>query len=337
MPTATVARVRPNGARRGVRQYSAQHFLHNPHEGVLKEKQHMAPHEAWRSVHAEIQETARQEPVLEQYLTTTILRHDSLCDALCALLAEKLASPHLPIAKINAILQHAFKDSDSFAKTISADLLAITDRDPAARSMANPFLNHKGFHALQAYRAAHWYWKCGRAALAHHLQSRISEVFAVDIHPAARIGKGVFMDHATGIVIGETAVVEDNVSLLQDVTLGGTGKETGDRHPKIGHGVLICAGAKILGNIRIGTGSKVGAGSVVLRDVAPHTTVVGVPARPVGRPKVKNPALEMDQHIESGSQLPQAKRRRGGEREIDSVASGNSQLHSGPSEVRLPA
>ena len=171
-------------------------------------------------------------------------------------------------------------------------------RDPAAGSSVNPFLNHKGFHALQAHRVAHWYWGRQRKALAQCLQGRASEVFAVDIHPAAVVGGGVFIDHGTGVVIGETAVVGDNVSILQGVTLGGTGKETGDRHPKIGSGVLLSAGAKVLGNIRIGDGAKVGAGSVVLDAVPPHKTVVGVPARVVGTPRADQPALDMDQHID---------------------------------------
>jgi serine O-acetyltransferase len=164
--------------------------------------------------------------------------------------------------------------------------------------MALPFLYFKGFQALQSYRASHWLWNQDRKPLALYLQSRISEAFDVDIHPAARIGKGILIDHGTGVVIGETAVVGDNVSMLHEVTLGGTGKESGDRHPKVGHGVLIGAGAKILGNIRIGDGSKIAAGSIVLDEVPAHTTVAGIPAKPVGRPKSVEPALLMDQSVE---------------------------------------
>ena len=165
---------------------------------------------------------------------------------------------------------------------------------------SNIFLFLKGFHAIQSYRVAHYYWTTGRESLALFLQGRISQVLAVDIHPAARIGRGILIDHATSVVIGETAVVEDNVSMLHEVTLGGTGKETGDRHPKVRRGVLIAAGAKILGNIEIGEGAKIGAGSVVLDDVPPHTTAVGVPARIVGRPETEQPALDMDHYIFAG-------------------------------------
>jgi serine O-acetyltransferase len=161
-------------------------------------------------------------------------------------------------------------------------------------------LYYKGYHALQAYRAAHYYWNQDRKSLASYLQSRISEVFAVDIHPAAQIGCGILIDHATSVIIGETAVVENYVSMLHEVTLGGTGKETGDRHPKVRQGVLISAGAKVLGTVEIGENAKVGSGAVVLEDVPPHTTVVGVPAKVVGTPSSEVPALEMNQHIESG-------------------------------------
>jgi serine O-acetyltransferase len=165
--------------------------------------------------------------------------------------------------------------------------------------MTHPFLNHKGFHALQAHRIAHRLWCNDRKPLARHMQSRMSEVFAVDIHPAARLGAGLFIDHATGVVIGETTVVGDDVSILQGVTLGGTGKRSGDRHPKIGPDVLLCAGAKVLGNIRIGRGAKVGSGSVVLKDVPAHTTVVGVPARVVGRPRTVSPSVQMEHLLDS--------------------------------------
>ena len=176
----------------------------------------------------------------------------------------------------------------------AADLLAIRDRDPSCEDLLTPFLFFKGFQALQAHRVSHWLWMGGRIHLARHMQSRISEVFAADFHPAATVGRGIMIDHGTSLVIGETAVVEDDVSMLQEVTLGGTGKAGGDRHPKVGRGVLIGAGAKILGNIRIGEGAKVGAGSIVLDDVAPFTTVVGVPAKPVAR-NAAMAALTMDQ------------------------------------------
>ncbi len=182
-------------------------------------------------------------------------------------------------------------------RAAATDLVAVHERDPASRDLMTPFLYFKGFLSLQAYRVAHWLWKRDREHLARHLQSRMSEVFGVDIHPAARIGCGIMIDHGTGLVIGETAVVEDDVSMLHGVTLGGTGKECGDRHPKIRRGVLLGAGSKVLGNIVVGEGAKVGAGSIVLDAVEPHTTVVGVPARPVGEKLTDMPAFTMDQTL----------------------------------------
>ena len=235
-----------------------------------------------------------REPVLVSFLFASVLRHDKLEDGLGVVLANKLQTPDLPTILLHDLINEALADDVSIRAAIRADLLAARTRDPAARGYAQPFLYYKGFHALQTYRVAHWLWRRGRQALAVHLQNRISEAFGVDVHPAARIGSGIIIDHGTSVVIGETAVVEDNVSLLHEVTLGGTGKETGDRHPKVRRGVLIGAGAKILGNIEVGMGAKVGAGSVVLRDVPPHTTVAGIPARVVGRCTVAEPALEMD-------------------------------------------
>jgi len=192
-------------------------------------------------------------------------------------------------------------DSDACIRgAVRADLLAVMERDSACHELYIPFLYFKGFHALQTHRVAHWLWKSGRQPLALFFQNRMSMEFCVDIHPAAVMGSGILLDHATGLVVGETAVVGNNVSILQSVALGGTGKETGDRHPKIGNGVLISAGAKILGNIRVGEGAKVGAGSVVLEEVPPHTTVAGVPARVVGRPSSEAPALDMDHGFRCG-------------------------------------
>ena len=170
----------------------------------------------------------------------------------------------------------------------------MEDRDSACTELSVPFLYFKGFHALQTHRVTHWLWEQGRESLALFFQNRMSAEFGVDIHPAAQLGYGIMLDHATGLVIGETAVVGNNVSILQSVTLGGTGKDEGDRHPKICDGVLISAGATILGNICVGEGAKVGAGSVVLEAVPPHTTVAGVPAKIVGRPSTEQPAMEMD-------------------------------------------
>jgi serine O-acetyltransferase len=198
---------------------------------------------------------------------------------------------------LRALIDQAFDASPAIGQAIRIDLQAVRDRDPASRGMLAPFLYFKGFHALEAYRIANWFWRQERQLLAVHIQSRVSEVFGVDIHPAARIGSGILIDHATGIVIGETAVIEDNVSILHGVTLGGTGKETGDRHPKIRQGVMIGAGAKVLGNLEVGAGAKIAAGSVVLDAVPPHCTVAGIPARVVGRPAVESPAFDMDQQF----------------------------------------
>jgi len=253
----------------------------------------------WLTLREEIEMMAGAEPMLASYLHAVVLNHHTLEDALSFLLAEKLASPHLSAMTLREVIYLALCSAKDIRSAIRLDLMAIVKRDPAARGLAEPFLHYKGFHALEAYRVSHWLWKAGRQPLALYYQNRISEVFAVDIHPAATIGKGIFVDHGTSLVIGETSIVGDNVSMLHEVTLGGTGNETGDRHPKIGNGVLIGAGAKILGNVRVGDGSKVGAGSVVLDDVPAHTTVVGVPATAVGRPRTAAPALQMDQHIGS--------------------------------------
>jgi serine O-acetyltransferase len=185
----------------------------------------------------------------------------------------------------------------AIAAAAAADLAAIRTRDPAAESYLTPFLYYKGFHALEWHRIGHALWRRGRRDLAHFLQSRVSEVFAVDIHPAVPIGNGVFIDHATSLVVGETAVIGNDVSILHEVTLGGTGKERGDRHPKVRDGVLLSAGAKVLGNVEIGREAKVGAGSVVLSNVPPQATVAGVPARIVAWSHGRVPALEMDQSL----------------------------------------
>jgi serine O-acetyltransferase len=258
----------------------------------------------WTDLRREVAALAAEEPILAGYLHTTVLRHSTLEEGLSHLLAEKLASPHLSDLVLREVILEAFTASAEIRKAIRRDIMAVVERDPAAKGIAHPFLNFKGFHSLQSYRVAHWLWEQKRPTLAFFLQSRISEVFAVDIHPAARIGKGILIDHGTGVVIGETAVVGDDVSMLHEVTLGGTGKESGDRHPKIGDGVLLGAGAKILGNIRIGAGSKVASGSVVLREVPPHSTAAGVPARVVGREETKAPALRMDQVVASPPVCP---------------------------------
>lgn len=250
--------------------------------------------EFWEQIQLECRNEAEREPMLASYLFAMVLRHDKLEDGLGEILASKLQTPELSAVLLRDVIGEALAADAHIRASIRADLLAARTRDPAARGYAQPFLHYKGFHALQAYRVAHRLWEQGRHGLAAHFQNRISEAFAVDIHPAARIGSGIIIDHGTGVVIGETAVVEDNVSMLHEVTLGGTGKEMVDRHPKVRRGVLIGAGAKILGNIEIGVGAKIAACSVVLKDVPPHTTVAGIPARVVGKPTVAEPALDMD-------------------------------------------
>jgi serine O-acetyltransferase len=237
------------------------------------------------------------EPSLARYAGSIIVSAPDFGAALANLLAEKLSGAELDAAQLRALFAEFRKSTDALDKTASRDLSATVTRDPAAGEILVPFLFFKGFHALQAYRLAHWLWNNNRKHLALYLQNRISDLFGVDIHPAAVIGSGVMMDHATGVVIGETAVVEDNVSMLHGVTLGGTGKQTGDRHPKIRSGVMIGAGAKILGNIEVGAGARVAAGSVVLENVPACKTVAGVPAKVVGDSGCAEPALEMDQML----------------------------------------
>lgn len=248
----------------------------------------------WQRICEETREHAQNEPMLASYLHATVLNHKRIERALSFHLANQLDSPAASSLLLREVMLEAFEAEPSILDFVRADLLAILDRDSATHELYIPFLYYKGFHALQAQRVSHWLWNQGRKALALFFQNRVSTKFSVDIHPAAHIGKGVMLDHASGLVIGETAVVGNNVSILQSVTLGGTGKEDGDRHPKIGDGVLISAGAKILGNICVGEGAKVGAGSVVLEPVAPHTTVAGVPAKVVGKPATDQPALDMD-------------------------------------------
>lgn len=251
----------------------------------------------WERVRAEAEADARCEPMLASFIYSIILNHATLEDALSFQLAGKLESHTLTAVTLRDLIDEAFYNDPRIGEAIRIDMVAVCDRDAACNKYSTPLLYFKGYQAIQAYRVAHYYWTRSRFELALFLQSRISEVFAVDIHPAARIGRGILIDHATSVVIGETAVVEDNVSMLHEVTLGGTGKETGDRHPKVRQGVLIAAGAKILGNVEIGEGAKVGGGAVVLEDVPPHTTVVGVPARPVSHTLSELPALEMDHRI----------------------------------------
>ncbi|EAT58192.1 serine O-acetyltransferase [Chlorobium ferrooxidans] len=252
----------------------------------------------WSEIVREAAIESLRDPEIKIFLEQHILRFDDFGSSLAMLLSVKLGSKHFPPPVLQGLFDQFYRQCPEQVEYAVYDLEATRQRDPAAVHYFEIMLFLKGYQALQAYRLAHWLWMQGRKTMAYFIQNRMSEVFAVDIHPAAVIGKGIFLDHATSLVIGETAVVDDNVSLLHEVTLGGTGKESGDRHPKVHKSVMIGAGAKILGNVVIGEGSKVGAGSVVLDDVPPHYTVVGVPAQIVGKTEVQDPAFDMNQRVD---------------------------------------
>ncbi len=251
----------------------------------------------WSSIRQEAEQAARDEPLLASFLHMTVLRHGTLEDVLAFHLSSKLASPVMDARALLELFREAYAADSGIIGAARADITACFERDPACDSYSTPLLYFKGFHAIQSQRITHWLWQQGRKTLAYFLQNRISEVMGADIHPAARIGHGVMLDHGTGVVVGETAVIGNNVSMLHGVTLGGSGKERGDRHPKIGDGVMLGAGASVLGNIRVGECAKVGAGSVVLDDVPAHTTVAGVPAKVVAQLCPGTPALDMDQRV----------------------------------------
>lgn len=251
----------------------------------------------WSSVRDEAKEAVERDQLLAAFLYATILNHESLEDAVIHRLSERLDHPDLGADLIRQTYKAMLRDVPEWSTTVRVDIQACYDRDPACDRFLMPVLYFKGFHAIQTHRLAAWLWHGGRKDFALYLQSRSSAVFQTDIHPASRLGRGIFIDHATGLVVGETAVVEDDVSILHGVTLGGTGKAGGDRHPKIRHGVLIGAGAKILGNIEVGHCTKVAAGSVVLRSVPANKTVAGVPARIVGEAGCEEPSRAMDQLI----------------------------------------
>ncbi|MEF3365666.1 serine O-acetyltransferase [Methylocystis sp. 9N] len=244
---------------------------------------------------AEAEETLRREPELGGFLYPAILAQTGVAGVVAHRVAQRLDRPEAPYAAIRQAFDQMLAREPAAVDAFRADLLAVLERDPACTRLIEPALYFKGFHALQTYRLAHWLWKSGRSDFALTLQSLSSQIFQVDIHPAAVIGKGLFIDHATGVVVGATSVVEDQVSMLHGVTLGGTGKARGDRHPKVRRGVLIGAGAKILGNIEIGSCALIAAGSVVLDSVPPNKTVAGVPARIVGDNGCAEPATTMDQ------------------------------------------
>ncbi len=248
----------------------------------------------WSNIREAASAMAADEPILASILHATVLNHEKFEQAMSSHLAHRLGSVEVRAMLLRQVFDEAYAKEPDIGAAVRADMVAVRDRDPACNSYLQPLLYFKGFHALQSYRVAHWLWNERRRPLALYLQSRISETFGVDIHPAARIGRGIMIDHATGVVIGETAVVEDEVSMLHDVTLGGTGKQQGDRHPKIRKGALIGVGAKVLGNIEVGECARVAAGSVVLKDVPAHCTAAGVPAKIVGCAGSDQPAREMD-------------------------------------------
>ena len=254
----------------------------------------------WTRILREAEEIARREPELATFIYSTILHHDTLEAAVVHRVAERLDSPQVSAELIRQAYADALEHEPAIGNAFRADIVATVDRDPATNRFLEPVLYFKGFHAIQTHRLAHWLWGRGRKDFAYYLQSQSSAVFQTDINPAVSIGRGIFLDHATGVVVGETAVIEDDVSILQEVTLGGTGKEAGDRHPKIRRGVLIGAGAKILGNIEIGHCARIAAGSVVLKPVPHNTTVAGVPARVIGEAGCPEPSRTMDHLFQDG-------------------------------------
>src|SRR6476660_992885 len=254
----------------------------------------------WAKIRAEAEDVVRREPEIGTFIYSSILHHDTLEAAVVHRVTERLDRPEVSAEMIRQAYGDALEAEPAIGEAFRADIVAVFDRDPATDRFIEPVLYYKGFHAIQAHRLAHWLWNKGRKDFAYYLQSRSSAAFQTDINPAVSIGRGIFLDHATGLVVGETAVIEDDVSMLQEVTLGGTGKEAGDRHPKIRRGVLIGAGAKILGNIEIGHCARIAAGSVVLKSVPHNTTVAGVPARVIGEAGCPEPSRAMDHLFQDG-------------------------------------
>lgn len=248
----------------------------------------------WARIREEADDVVRREPEIGTFIYSSILHHDTLETAVIHRVAERLDHADVSAELIRQAYTDALEAEPQLGEIFRADIVAVYDRDPATDRFIEPVLYYKGFHAIQTHRLAHWMWAQGRKDFAYYLQSRSSAVFQCDVHPAARFGRGIFLDHATGLVVGETAVIGDNVSLLHDVTLGGTGKDHGDRHPKIADGVLIGAGAKIIGNIEVGHCARVAAGSVVLKDVPHNVTVAGIPAKVVGDSPCEEPSRTMD-------------------------------------------
>lgn len=260
--------------------------------------ENMTENKLWLTMRREALEHSAREPVLASFYHANILNHRSIESALSYHLASMIDSNEVPAMLIREVCSEAMQSDPGIASAMQSDLQAHVERDPACQFFSLPFLYFKGFQALQVHRVAHWLWQESRFSLALYLQNRCAGLFGVDIHPAVTIGKGIMIDHASGIVMGETASIGDNVSLLHGVTLGGSGTGSGVRHPQIGNGVLLAAGSKLLGPITVGCGAKVAAGSVVLQDVPAHSTVAGVPAKIVGSPSVDEPARQMDQTLE---------------------------------------
>ncbi len=251
----------------------------------------------WARIRREAEVVVRQEPELSSFIYSSVLHHDSLEQVVVHRIAQRLDHPDVSGELIRQAYWDALEDTPALGDVFRADIVATYDRDPATNRFIEPVLYYKGFHSIQTHRLANWLWGKGRKDFAYYLQSRASAVFNCDIHPAARIGRGIFLDHASGLVVGETAAIDDDVSMLHDVTLGGTGNEAGDRHPKIGRGVMIGAGAKILGNIEVGHCARIAAGSVVVKPVPHNTTVAGVPAKVVGESGCAEPSRTMDQML----------------------------------------
>jgi serine O-acetyltransferase len=251
----------------------------------------------WTRIRQEAEDIARREPELGTFIYENILHHDTLEHAVAHRVAQRLNHADVSADLIRQAYHDALEDEPVIGEAFRADIVATVDRDPATNRFVEPVLYYKGFHAIQAHRLANWLLRKGRKDFALYMQSRSSVVFQCDINPAARIGRGIFLDHATGFVVGETAVIEDDVSILHDVTLGGTGKEHEDRHPKIRRGVMIGAGAKILGNIEVGHCARIAAGSVVIKPVPNNVTVAGVPAKVVGEAGCPEPSRAMDQML----------------------------------------
>jgi serine O-acetyltransferase len=251
----------------------------------------------WTRIREEADEITRREPELATFIYENILHHSSLEAAIVHRVSQRLEHTDVSGDMIRQAFSEALDDDSSFGIAFRADIIATVDRDPATNRFIEPVLYYKGFHAVQTHRLAHWLLNKGRKDFALYLQSRSSAVFQFDINPAAKIGRGIFLDHATGLVVGETAVIEDDVSILHNVTLGGTGKENEDRHPKIRRGVMIGAGAKILGNIEVGHCARIAAGSVVIKPVPNNVTVAGVPAKVVGEAGCPEPSRAMDQML----------------------------------------